>query len=460
MKFVYYPIEIYSREIEGALLVAADLTDNGYTVLIGGKQELFSRIPNLKPGLFLLKSIVPGEVRFLEKIKQFGHKIIVHDIEGLVPSVGKSGTLLRYSEETIALTDKILVWGERQANDLCSAFGAARQKVYVCRHPASELWYVRGKRVTPNTNSNRINSILVATSFPFCNHINQDQSAFKAVKNAFGDSGSPELLDQIQLDADLQTFIFPRFQEFVISICRTFSYAAVIIRPHPTENREAWEKICQKYTNARLDENISIDPSLATVDALVHFNSTTSIQAHVSGVESFMFYPSDIPDELVGRISPLTAACSRFVESASDLCLVDDYQPSISEWLAPARGNEFRAQASAEIMNVDVVEHAPLTKFELILLIYTNAHYFLHSIKLRLIWLRGCIDFYTNIFQGRYRSKKNFFKYGDSKIGGFTKNNIVDLIDELESIGIKGLKNRNLTFGRRMMLVRKYANFN
>ena len=81
--YLYIPMEIYSRELNGMLILSIMAANDGWTVVLSGKKHLFPIIDNLPNGIFLLKSIVPGEVHIQDKIRKYGHKIITLDAEGL-----------------------------------------------------------------------------------------------------------------------------------------------------------------------------------------------------------------------------------------------------------------------------------------------------------------------------------------------------------------------------------------
>ncbi|MGE3844723.1 MAG: hypothetical protein AB7I50_24425, partial [Vicinamibacterales bacterium] len=55
---IYWPIETKVRELDAALLFAAVAARRGWSVIIGGKTELYRRLKqNAEPGIFIDKSI-------------------------------------------------------------------------------------------------------------------------------------------------------------------------------------------------------------------------------------------------------------------------------------------------------------------------------------------------------------------------------------------------------------------
>ena len=53
MKYLYLPIEIWSREFHAKTLLALCGTSNGWSVVIGPKSEMHRRLPRLPKGVVL-----------------------------------------------------------------------------------------------------------------------------------------------------------------------------------------------------------------------------------------------------------------------------------------------------------------------------------------------------------------------------------------------------------------------
>ena len=88
MKTLIIPLEIKHREYLGGIILAYFALKNGWTVYFGQKSQIFPFINTLPKSIWYLKSIVPGEIQNLKKIKKYGHKITTLDIEGLILSNG------------------------------------------------------------------------------------------------------------------------------------------------------------------------------------------------------------------------------------------------------------------------------------------------------------------------------------------------------------------------------------
>ena len=130
-------MEIFDRELGGALVLSRHAIENGWRVILGGKASIFPYLSKFKemPGVFLLKSIVPGELHIQKKIIAGGHRVTSLDVEGLVPSNGEEGVRLRYSEKTINLTDILFFWGKNDYELAKSVYPSISDKSFPLGSP-------------------------------------------------------------------------------------------------------------------------------------------------------------------------------------------------------------------------------------------------------------------------------------------------------------------------------------
>ena len=77
--YFYIPIELFNREMNGALVLALTAASKGWFVFLGSKKEIISLSDSLPKGIFYLKSIVPGELEQLKRISNNGRYISVGD---------------------------------------------------------------------------------------------------------------------------------------------------------------------------------------------------------------------------------------------------------------------------------------------------------------------------------------------------------------------------------------------
>ena len=74
-KLLYIPLEIYDRELDGALLLAIEAIKRNWEVILGSQEEIINNIENNLPGVYLLKHITPGQIKIQKRI--MNHKNIL-----------------------------------------------------------------------------------------------------------------------------------------------------------------------------------------------------------------------------------------------------------------------------------------------------------------------------------------------------------------------------------------------
>ncbi len=455
---LYIPLEIYRRELNGMLLFSLTATQMGWRVLIGGKKVLLPNLHQLPEGTVLLKSIVPGELELQEKILGQGHNIASIDAEGLLPSNGKSGVELRYTEATIKKSHLLCFWGEEQFQQVKNIFHCVQENSVVTGSPIFDYWKYL-KKVNTYRQKNEKKTILIATSFPYPNHFINREMSYESVRAASGKNATKEHLDEIFLDGQLQDLVYPLFKNFVKKIIQNFSDCNIVLRPHPSESPAPWQELASGFDNVKMSLSGEISPLLLESDVLVHFNSTTSIEAHFYEKQIITFIPKEVEQKLFKRLNTHALNASRISTT------VEEGVMFISEALT---GNKYQSRLELEKIIIDCFDKRvnssssnilqsleklknmnpsrPLPSF---IRMNLNIGAIKNILKLRLIWLLGWIDFLTNLFRGKYASNRSYYSYGKTKQGKLSseeiKNKAATMAKEIKvnfnTIQIKKIKN-------------------
>ncbi len=437
-RYLYIPLEIFIRELKGMLLLSLVASQYGWKVVLGGKQSIFPVLDKLPPGVVLLKSIVPGEIKLQKEIISYGHKIVSLDAEGLLPSNGKSGVELRYSKDTIELSDILFFWGKKQFESVERVFPDIKKNACITGSPTFDYWkYLKSSYNNPVNQDQKV--ILIATSFPFANHIVGNEMAYLSVKNASGPDATHEHLDEIFLDAKVQEIVYPKFIRLVEGIIKRNPTSKILIRPHPSESPNIWKKIANKFPNTELQVGGEISKQILLCDVFLHFNSTTSIEASYLGKKVITYLPK-MESYLQSRMNQYALDASYVCNSFDEVFLAIDNH---SEKIKPPSGNshniihgfDSKQMSHCSLLIVEALNKLDInlskarlpSKFELSLAP--------NSIKLRLrkriVWMIGWIDYLTRIFRGKYKHARSYYKYGKSKQGVL---NMSEIQDELSNM--------------------------
>jgi surface carbohydrate biosynthesis protein len=215
-KYLYIPVEIYRRELNGMLILAITAAQSGWSVLLGGKRAIMPYLNKLPEGIVLVKSVVPGEYANLKKIKNEGHKITSLDAEGLILTQGPTGATERYSEQTIELADALFFWGKRQLRVAKYDFPSIQKRAHVTGSPIFDFW--RYRKFFPAHTKKKLEKkcILIATSFSYPNHTISEEMAKKLLLDCIPKVSSTQShLDLFFKTANLQRLVFPQFKKMV-----------------------------------------------------------------------------------------------------------------------------------------------------------------------------------------------------------------------------------------------------
>jgi surface carbohydrate biosynthesis protein len=449
-KYLYIPLEIYKRELNGMLLLSLLAAKDGWRVMIGGKLTMFPLLSKLPEGVILLKSVVPGELSLQLKFKGMGHIISSIDAEGLIPSNGSSGVELRYSKETIAHSKALFFWGKDQYSQVRSIFSNIKNKAFITGSPIFDYWRFN-KFANCKIEENIRKVILIATSFPYPNHYISKESANKSVRETSMPNASDNYFEEIGLDSKLQEYIYPKFFKLVEQIICHNPNTDVILRPHPAENADSWRVLSEKYNNVIFDTSDEISKRLIGCDIFIHFNSTASIEASYYGKTVLTYVPDNLPDKLNSRISRHTISASKVSNSTSEM--LHDIEISLRGEkyksdlelcnIVADSDSDFILQSSSNILKIldEICIKSHSKSFPSYLNIYLNRELLIITIKRRVAWFFGWIDYWTGLFSGRYKHSKDFYRYGESKQGKLTASELIDKSKEfIENTNLGNLK--------------------
>ena len=296
-------MEIFDRELGGGILLTKKAIENGWQVVFGGKGGIFPNLSRFKdmPGVFLLKSIVPGETFIQKKILKDGHKITSLDVEGLVPSEGEAGVKLRYSKESIELSDILFFWGEKHYKSVHSIYPTIKNKSIISGSPIiDDILLKRKKRI--NRQQNKLNKILIATSCGYSNHISGKNYSYRMTMGAMANNLDQSEITKLQNEVLLDQIVLCFWKEFITDLAKKMPNTVIVVRPHPSEDKLFWDKYFEQYSNIIVNKTGSINDQMIDSDAFIHFNSTTAITSRIFDIPTFMIMP-DIENNLHSRIT-------------------------------------------------------------------------------------------------------------------------------------------------------------
>ncbi|MEZ9476212.1 surface carbohydrate biosynthesis protein [Vibrio splendidus] len=265
-KLVVIPIELYQREMYTRLYLALTLVESGYDVLICDR--LNPILHDINGGVVFYKDHAIWSEKYLEKFKNQGMKLVLHDAEGLIILDENRYLNSRVSKKVIDMADAILCWGHNQLNLFDKKSG--HEKFHLSGDPRFDI---ARKLISNDTKKNKIKNILINTRFTYVNPKGKQDivPSFKKLGYIQNQQDEDNFRELINNDQNI-------FSEFLslIEIARNSDFN-IIIRPHPSEDHDFYHKYID--TNIKVDAHTPINEQIEWADCVIHDGCTTALEA-------------------------------------------------------------------------------------------------------------------------------------------------------------------------------------
>ena len=296
---IYIHTEVAARELDSKLLLAVLAAEKGHQVLVSSRDELAMGFKSgtLNPGIYHTKSLTPSvnKIKRHEEIVNNGFKITSIDEEsGITAAKIDQFVKDRYSDKTIDQSSAVFTWGKSDLEELNKNYPKHKSKIFKTGSPRVDLWkpfffnYWAKPKGMPSKPFLLISSNLVCTNNkPFYEIIKfyNEWGYFKTNPNLF-----EFLFHEISED-------YKKLYEFIVAIrylSENNTDYDIVVRPHPSENIEAWKTFLKGYANVYVIKEDSITAWVKYAFAIMHNGCTTSIEAKVSGKPIITYLPFEM----------------------------------------------------------------------------------------------------------------------------------------------------------------------
>jgi hypothetical protein len=136
--------------------------------------------------------------------------------------------------------------------------------------------------------------ILINTNFNHVNAFFPTQNLFQPVKNpgeepVFGKAGRGMTREYAEGFRDHKQAVFEDFQRLIPDLEQAFPHYTIVVRPHPTESQDIYNKIAAQCERVRVTNEGNVVPWLMATRALIHNGCTTGVEAYVMGVPAISY---------------------------------------------------------------------------------------------------------------------------------------------------------------------------
>jgi surface carbohydrate biosynthesis protein len=293
------PVENQVRELDPKLLLAIIAARRGFSTVIGSHRELDFRIASFPRSIYLNKSFTIRNLKMFRIMHKLRHEIVTWDEEALVHLPPEMYYSRRLSPLTMEYISHLFAWGQDNA-ELWRQYPEfpAGLPIHITGNPRNDLlrpemsvFYnnevkalrkAHGDFILMNTNFNHVNAF-----FP-------SQNLFQPAKEPeeepkFGKAGRGMTREYAEgLRAHKQA-IFEAFQRLIPDLEEAFPHYTIVVRPHPTESQEIYNKIAAQCERVRVTNEGNVVPWLMATRALIHNGCTTGVEAFVMGVPAISY---------------------------------------------------------------------------------------------------------------------------------------------------------------------------
>ncbi len=283
--FLYLPMEIAARELDSRLLVALFAVRHGLEAVIGQKWLLQANMAFVPKGLWIFKTLTPGDAKHMMRARGLGHRVAAIDEE--MPGLGEGCGRLRWVDRrSVEASDIIFCLGQVHRDAMRAKFPDHAHKLVVAGNPRWDLLrpelrglYGRdaeairakyGRMILVNTNIGLINSA--------------KNSAEALIRNLARDRridlSVPEDRDFIENLKLFEAANFNGAKRLVPRLQSAFPDHAIVLRPHPTERLEPYRDELAKLERVHVVHEGPAAAWLLASEALVHTSCTTAAEAY------------------------------------------------------------------------------------------------------------------------------------------------------------------------------------
>jgi surface carbohydrate biosynthesis protein len=329
------PVENQVRELDPKLLVACAAAERGFRVFLGSRTRVDFRAATFPRSIYLSKGMTPKSAKMFRILRKLGHEIAALDEEGLVYHSADEYYARRVSDATLELIAILFAWGDEGAELLRGHPDYPGTPLHVTGNPridllrpelrsyfADEVAQIRerlGRFVLLNTNFSKVNAY-----FPQMNLLVPPADPGELPALGAAGVGLPRAFAEGL--AAHKGALFDHFREMIPAVHSAFPDHQIVVRPHPSENREPWKLVAKDLERVHVIHEGNVIPWLAASQALIHNGCTTGIEAFVMQKPALAYRPvsADVFD------LALPNELSRQCHSIAELCdglravLVDD----------------------------------------------------------------------------------------------------------------------------------------
>ncbi len=328
---LFIPIEIKKRDFASRSLVGFAASLKGFNVYIGRKFEIDKLVFKKNPGIYLGLVTTKTYAPFYKKLKDYGHFIFVNDEEGLVTFSDNMYLNLKVSEESIRLIDKVFLWSESHKKTFEKRFDF-KSKYIVSGSPRFDLSKKKFIKVFDDEiniiKKKYDNYILVCCSFSFANYYLKKVDYVEVLKRQKV-IRNPKDLEKFKKYLHYNKEALKHFLDAIIILAKKFPNFSIIVRPHPSENKDIYINLSKKIKNVHVEEDFSIHSWIINSKCIIHNYCTSSSEALSLNIPRFALrknFDINVHKTIPYEISSISENIDTLINKINNLIVKNNYE--------------------------------------------------------------------------------------------------------------------------------------
>ncbi len=304
-KYIYIYYEIYKREFLSNLLLAIIASKKNFKIYLGTNDVFKLLIKNklIVPGIFHTKSLTHGsDKKNLHKdLKKNNFILTSIDQEHGVINSGSYDEIFikpRIHEDDIKLCNAYFCWGNYDYKNLKKKF---KDKIfYLTGSPRVDLWKSRFNNFW-NKDKNIKKYVLFVSNLSFTNnHYSfEDIIKRKELNNYY--KRAPKIKKEEIAFYKYQKKSMKKFISLIKNFSNKFPKEKIILRPHPTEKLDLWEKVLKNCKNISIKGDGELSSYIKNAKCVVQDGCTSAMESYISNVPIINFVPIKTNQNVFGQ---------------------------------------------------------------------------------------------------------------------------------------------------------------
>ncbi len=284
---LYLPIELKARELAPKLFLSFIAVKKNLRVYLG-TQATISRIINTKKetgGVYFFKGGLSLDL--IKNIKKKCSKFIILDEEAGPGDENPRVTMRERINKNIELEiDRYYILGKKNFDIAQKIFKNFRQSLVLSGWPRIDFFKFSAKQKKKNPNVKDIKK-KYGEYILFVSDFGQNSKKMVTFTKKFynriykNNKKLQNKLHKLHLD---QFKEFNKVIDLLMDLDKDSSIPMIIIRPHPSEDYEPWNRISKKLQRIKVIFEGEISPWIYGSKAILHRGCSTSIQAYLGNI--------------------------------------------------------------------------------------------------------------------------------------------------------------------------------